>query len=146
MATDLRPELREAAMPLIQYMREHFHPHTYVVVTGEAVEVLETQVRILVPEYAPPPDPDPLEDMYVVVYNGREEPQLYNIFVKEARFFVKQKGLTEDWGRSWMPVRAPSIEEARAYGFQMAREGKLVSGWNYRMEQALLLLPLTSPE
>lgn len=38
------------------------------------------------------------------------------VFVKEAAFFASQGGLREEWGRSWTPVTADSIEDARRIG------------------------------
>jgi hypothetical protein len=35
------------------------------------------------------------------------------LFVKEAKFFESQGGLTETWGKAWVPVEATSIEAAR---------------------------------
>lgn len=41
------------------------------------------------------------------------------VYVKEGDFFRQQGGLTDDWGKQWMPVAAGSIEGARAMGEQM---------------------------
>lgn len=35
------------------------------------------------------------------------------VFVKELDFFRAQGGFTQEWGRSWIPVVARSVEEAR---------------------------------
>lgn len=35
------------------------------------------------------------------------------LFVKEANFFESQGGITESWGKAWVPVVAKSIEDAR---------------------------------
>lgn len=43
-----------------------------------------------------------------------------SVFVKEAGFFRSQGGLTEEWGRAWVPVHANSIEHAREIGKQVA--------------------------
>jgi hypothetical protein len=44
---------------------------------------------------------------HYVLFNG------VTFFVKEAEFFYEQKGHLEDWGKSWRPVTADSIEAAR---------------------------------
>lgn len=44
---------------------------------------------------------------YYVHYNG------HSWFVKEARFFVDQGGLVEEWGKKWKLILASSIENAR---------------------------------
>jgi hypothetical protein len=44
---------------------------------------------------------------YYVHHNG------HSCFVKEAAYFEKQGGLTEDWGKAWSPLYADSIEDAR---------------------------------
>lgn len=41
------------------------------------------------------------------------------VFVKEAKFFEEQGGLTSEWGSRWVPVWACSIEEARQIGEEM---------------------------
>lgn len=35
------------------------------------------------------------------------------LFVKEATFFKEQGGLTQDWGKFWLPVIAKTIGDAR---------------------------------
>jgi NTP pyrophosphatase (non-canonical NTP hydrolase) len=40
-------------------------------------------------------------------YNGSA------IFIKEADFFIEQAGLKKDWGKSWVPICATSIGDAR---------------------------------
>lgn len=45
--------------------------------------------------------------MYYVYYNG------HSWFVKTAEFFEQQGGLTEEWGKSWKPIYATTIEHAR---------------------------------
>lgn len=35
------------------------------------------------------------------------------LFVKEADFFKSQGGLTQDWGKNWVPVTARTIGDAR---------------------------------
>jgi hypothetical protein len=35
------------------------------------------------------------------------------LFVKEAALFKEQGGLTEEWGKAWVPVIARTIGEAR---------------------------------
>lgn len=42
-------------------------------------------------------------------------------FVKVASFFEEQGGLTADWGKSWVPVTAYSIEHARVIALAMRR-------------------------
>lgn len=37
-------------------------------------------------------------------------------YVEEAEFFAAQGGHTQEWGKRWKPVRAASIEDARALG------------------------------
>lgn len=36
------------------------------------------------------------------------------IFVKDHEFFISQGGDREDWGKSWQPIKASSIEDARS--------------------------------
>jgi hypothetical protein len=40
-------------------------------------------------------------------------------FVKEAGFFRSQGGLTEEWGKKWVPVIASSIGDARRKAAEM---------------------------
>ncbi len=40
------------------------------------------------------------------------------VFVKEAEFFIQQGGMTDLWGKRWMPVIAEDIEHARRIGEQ----------------------------
>ena len=49
---------------------------------------------------------------FYVYYNGQ------GWFVKEAKFFEEQGGLTENWGRMWWPIEATSIEDARSKASQ----------------------------
>ena len=42
-----------------------------------------------------------------------------SVFVKEQNFFRSQGGFEEDWGLSWQPVVATSIEDAREKGCQL---------------------------
>lgn len=44
---------------------------------------------------------------YYVHFNGAAW------FVKEAKFFEKQGGLREPWGKAWESIEADSIEHAR---------------------------------
>lgn len=44
---------------------------------------------------------------YYAVNNG------YTVYVKEGQFFRDQGGLTESWGKDWIPVNASSIGDAR---------------------------------
>lgn len=41
------------------------------------------------------------------------------LFVKEAEFFQSQGGLREDWGKTWRPVVAKSIGDARRQAAKM---------------------------
>jgi hypothetical protein len=41
------------------------------------------------------------------------------VFVKEASFFRSQGGLKETWGKTWVPVIARSIGDARRQGSQL---------------------------
>lgn len=43
------------------------------------------------------------------------------VYVKEADYFKQQGGLTKEWGRTWLPVIATSIEDARKQGEAMLR-------------------------
>lgn len=51
---------------------------------------------------------DPTEATHFVHCNAGNA-----LFVKEAAFFKEQGGLAEPWGRSWKPVVATSIGDAR---------------------------------
>lgn len=42
-----------------------------------------------------------------------------NVMVKEGEFFKEQGGLKEKWGKNWVPVKAKSIEHARAIGTEI---------------------------
>lgn len=53
-----------------------------------------------------------LRQVFMVSVN----PASGSVFVKEHDFFAKQGGFTEDWGRTWFPIVATSIEEARRLG------------------------------
>ena len=44
------------------------------------------------------------------------------VYVKEGEFFKSQGGLTDEWGKSWIPVQAESIEHARSVGMEMELE------------------------
>lgn len=46
-------------------------------------------------------------NQYYVVFNGGAW------IVKEAKFFVSQGGLTQEWGKAWKPIYADSLEHAR---------------------------------
>jgi hypothetical protein len=46
---------------------------------------------------------------FVLCHNGI-------VYVKEEAFFVSQGGLTEDWGKDWIKVKAFDMEEARDRG------------------------------
>lgn len=50
---------------------------------------------------------DEAEQVYYVSNNGKEW------FVKEGKFFEGQGGLTSEWGKSWRPILATSIDDAR---------------------------------
>lgn len=39
-------KLLEMSKPLIDYLKENYHPHTAIVVTGERVMVVETSVSV----------------------------------------------------------------------------------------------------
>lgn len=41
------------------------------------------------------------------------------LFVKEAEFFKSQGGLIQPWGKSWRPVIATSIGDARRQAAQI---------------------------
>lgn len=41
------------------------------------------------------------------------------LFVKDADFFESQGGLTAEWGKSWKPVVASSIGDARRQAAQI---------------------------
>lgn len=42
-----REELRSAAMPLLELLSKHYHPHAYAVVTEGHVEILEGSMGVL---------------------------------------------------------------------------------------------------
>ena len=42
-----------------------------------------------------------------------------SVFVKEREFFISQGGDRELWGRSWRPLEAGSIEDARRLACQL---------------------------
>lgn len=44
---------------------------------------------------------------FYVMHNGA------SWFVKEADYFEGQGGLTEEWGKRWIPLYADTIEHAR---------------------------------
>lgn len=50
------------------------------------------------------------EPTHFVHYNGA------TVFVKEADFFREQGGRTAAWGRTWLPVVASSLGDARREG------------------------------
>jgi hypothetical protein len=56
----------------------------------------------------------PLPERFTTHYVHRNPAGL--IFVKEAKFFEEQGGHTAPWGKTWRPVIAGSIEEARRMG------------------------------
>ena len=41
------------------------------------------------------------------------------LFVKEGTFFKEQGGLNESWGKTWVPVIASSIGDARKQAAQI---------------------------
>jgi len=43
------------------------------------------------------------------------------VFTKEAAFFKSQGGLTEEWGQTWIPVKAISLYDARAQAINLRR-------------------------
>lgn len=51
------------------------------------------------------------------------------VYVKEGTFFRSQGGLTEEWGKTWRPVDAESIEHARRIGY--AQAGVAPPAWTY---------------
>lgn len=54
---------------------------------------------------------------HMVMHDGFPSPA-----VKEVRFFIDLGGLTERWGRNWLPVKADSVEAARALAVEMKKE------------------------
>lgn len=46
------------------------------------------------------------------------------VFVKDNEYFVNQGGLMHEWGKSWKPVRAVSIEHAREIGCGILQQAK----------------------
>lgn len=42
-----------------------------------------------------------------------------SVFVKELEFFRYQGGFIQDWGKTWVPVVATSIENARKEGCKL---------------------------
>lgn len=52
-----------------------------------------------------------MRDIYMVVVNSGGA-----VFVKELEFFRSQGGFVMEWGQSWVPVVATSIEDARRIG------------------------------
>lgn len=60
----------------------------------------------------------------VISENRRSAPyyvliQPWEVYAKEGDFFRQQGGLSDDWGKRWVPVEAGSIEGAREMGKQM---------------------------
>lgn len=39
--------------------------------------------------------------------------KMANVYVKEGNFFRDQGGLTDDWGKNWIPIYATSLNDAR---------------------------------
>lgn len=63
-----------------------------------------------------------MDDYYVLIKGGRVggwRELIATVFVKEAGFFISQKGDREDWGKSWIKVKADNIEDARSIGQRM---------------------------
>lgn len=44
------------------------------------------------------------------------------VFVKDAAFFVEQGGLREPWGKTWEPVEADSLYDARRIAIKLRRD------------------------
>lgn len=44
------------------------------------------------------------------------------VYVKDAAFFASQGGLADDWGKSWEPVIAGSLYDARNAGIKIRRQ------------------------
>jgi len=54
-----------------------------------------------------------MTEQFYVHYNG------VSVFVKEAKFFESQGGLTSEWGKHWFgPIEAESIYDARMKGYR----------------------------
>lgn len=49
------------------------------------------------------------------------------VFVKGEKFFIAQGGKDQDWGKKWIPVKAESIEDARALGKALLEANRLGS-------------------
>jgi hypothetical protein len=43
-----------------------------------------------------------------------------SVFVKELEFFREQGGFKQSWAKSWIPLVATSIEDARRLGCHLA--------------------------
>lgn len=63
-----------------------------------------------------------MDDFYVLIKGGRAggwRELVATVFVKEAGFFISQKGDREEWGKNWIKIQATEIEHARDIGKRM---------------------------
>ena len=61
------------------------------------------------------------EKIYMVTLGDLNSP----VFIKELGFFIAQGGAEQSWGRSWFPVKATGIEEARKKGEEKLKRRQL---------------------
>lgn len=74
-------------------------------------EGIRTAAAIRAAEFVVPRDTAPFYVNYTTA----------NTSVKDGDFFRSQGGLRDDWGRSWLPIRAGSVAEARAIAIALRR-------------------------
>jgi len=62
-----------------------------------------------------------LRTFYILIETWSSWPTINGrtVYVKDGNFFIEQGGLEEDWGKTWIPVKAYSIEHARELGETM---------------------------
>lgn len=89
----------------------------------------------------PKPRPLPVTDRatapYYVVINSftrHDGSKAATVYVKEGNFFRSQGGLTGEWGSSWIPIRARSLDDARLRAH--ASEGTECPTWHFQDEFA----------
>ena len=128
-------------MPLVEYLREHYDPHTMVTVSQDRVDLWAPEMGIPIMHEVPEVPEKKWPNVYMVMVNTQRVENLRHndVYVKEAWYFIKQGGLTQDWGKSWKPVNAESIEAARNVGYNYAKYWQLVYRGNYREEQRRVL-------
>lgn len=138
-------------MPLVEYLREHHHLHTAVTVTQERVDLWTAEMGLpMVHEAMEVPTTENLvesksatkwPDIFMVLNNCMigYDIRHNDIYVKYADYFMEKKGHVEDWGRSWLPVKARDIEDARSRGLALAKQGLLKYRGDYRTDQRAVL-------